>query len=238
MNNPTREKGCGVFRAVAVIGVSLLLIYPPTAWPANSVVLGEISAKGATQINGADAVSGGTVFSGDQIQTERDATAVLSLASGRRAILLQGSSLQVARSGDEITGALGQGEVAVLSPGNDPVVIEAGGTRIVPGKEGSVYAVQLMGKRLNVSARMGSVAVEAPNRTVEVSEGNTLEANLVPAQDAAGVRPALTSNHLEIVVLVAAVLLGAAALTLLIREINTSCKVVSPSSLGKCEVTH
>lgn len=240
MSKLPRHNACGMSRALVAVCASLLLAYPPAAWPANSTVLGQISANGAAEINGVGVVSGGTVFSGNQIKTERDSTVLLSLVAGRQAILLEGSSLQVARAGDQITGALGQGEVAVLSPANGPIVIEAGGTRIIPGREGSVYAVQLIGKRLNVAARVGSVSVEAPNRTVEVTEGNTLEANLVPAQDAAGagVRPGLRSNHLEIVVIVAAVLLAAATLTLLIRNLETGCKVVSPSSLGKCEVTH
>jgi hypothetical protein len=238
MSKPPRKNAHGIFKALLTICVSLFLVWPPSALPAQPVVLGRISANGTAEINGVGAVSGGTVFSGDQIKTERDSTALLSLTAGRQAIVLEGSSLQVLRAGSEISGVLGQGEVAVLSPANEPVVIEVGGARILPGQAGSVYAVQLTGKRLNVSARVGSVAVEAPNRTVRVPEGSTLEANLAPAQGAQGVHSAIKSNHLEIIVLVGTIVLAATTLTLLIRDLQTGCKVVSPSSLGKCEVTH
>ncbi|HKV42756.1 MAG TPA: hypothetical protein VJX67_26395 [Blastocatellia bacterium] len=227
------------FRSLLVLCTSLMLVYQPAARSATAAAVGQISTTGTAEINGVSAVTGGAVFSGDSINTERDSTASLSLTAGRQVILVEASSLGVARTGSEITGTLSHGEVAVLSPANSPLVIEAEGTRIVPGAAGSVYAVELNGNKLNVTASRGAVSVEAAGRTVEVAEGNTMEATLAPAQDGSGygVTPGI-KTHLGTVVIVIAIALAATTLALLVRDLNTSCKVVSPSALGKCQVTH
>jgi hypothetical protein len=219
----------------------LMMVYQPVLGSTTPTALGEVSSKGATEINGVSAITGGAVFSGDRIDTERNSTASLSLTAGRQVILVEASSLRIALTGSQVTGTLGHGTVAVLSPANDPTFIEAGGTRIVPGKDGSIYVVELSKDNLNVTASRGTVSVEAADRTVEVPEGKTLEATLDPAQGptgSGGPAPAASGGHLLTVVIVAAGALAAATVTLLVREVRTGCKVVSPSTAGQCDVTH
>jgi hypothetical protein len=225
-------------KSVLALCASLLLVYQP-AWSAP-VGLGQITTQGAAEVNSVAAVTGATVFSGDRITTEGGSTALLSLTAGRQAILSESSSLRLTRGANDITTVLDQGNAAILSPANDPVVMDVGGTRIVPGRAGSVYAVQLAGNKLTVAASRGSVMVEGVNRTVEVDEGNTLEATLAPAQLGAGTgapTPVIRSR-LATVLIIAVIALAATTLALLIRDINTGCQVVSPTSVGKCEVTH
>jgi len=218
-----------------------MLVYQPAVGLATPIAVGQISSKGGADINGVRAVTGGAVFSGDRIDTDRNSTATLSLTAGRQVILVAESSLQIALTGSQLTGTLGHGEVAVLSPASDPTVVEAGGTRIVPGKGGSVYTVKLNKNNLNVTASRGTVLVEAADRTVEVPEGETLEATLDPPQGPSGTGSASatgTSRHLVTVLVVASGALAVATVTLLIRDVSTDCKVVSPSTGGKCAVTH
>jgi hypothetical protein len=228
-------------RPLLVVSISLMLVYQPALGSATPTAVGQISSKGATEINGVSAITGGAVFSGDRIDTERKSTASLSLTAGRQVILVEASSLRIALTGNQVTGTLGHGTVAVLSPATDPTVIEAAGTRIVPGKDGSVYLVELSKNNLNVTASRGTVLVEAADRTVEVPEGKTLEATLDPAQGPSGSGGPISAGnggHLMTVVIVAAVALAAATVTLLVRDVRTGCKVVSPSTAGQCTVTH
>lgn len=228
---------CCFRRALAVCAVTALISQPAISAPA---AIGQITPTGATEVNGVAVARGSAVFSGDQIKTGEHATALLALAAGRQAILEQQSSLQLAAGSKGISGTLGQGYVAVLSPANDPVVIEAGGTRIVPGKDGSVYGVRLAGNRLSVSNKRGSVSVETADRSVAVPEGRTLEASLEAAENpsGAGVKSAIASSRLATLAIVVGAGLAATTLTLLVRDLNTNCRVVSPSALGQCEVTH
>lgn len=226
------------YRSVLALCAALLLVYQPS-WSAP-VGLGQITTEGPAQVNSVTAVTGATVFSGDRITTESGSTALLSLTAGRQAILSESSSLQLTRGAKYITTVLDRGQAAILSPADDPVAMDVGGTRIIPGSAGSVYAVQLTGNKLTVAASRGSVTVEGTNRTVEVDEGNTLEATLEPAQfgAGAGAPSPVVRSRLGTVLIIAVIALAATTLALLIRDLNTGCKVVSPSSVGKCEVTH
>jgi hypothetical protein len=228
----------GPAKSILAVCASLLVVCQP-AWPAP-VGLGQIATQGTAEVNSVAAVTGATVFSGDRITTEKGSTALLSLTAGRQAIVSESSSLRLTRQANEITTVLDQGNAAILSPANDPVVMDVGGTRIVPGTAGSVYAVQLTGNKVTVAASRGSVTVEGLNRRVEVDQGNTLEATLEPAQfgAGAGAPPPVIRSRLGTVLIIATIALAATTLALLIRDLNTGCKVVSPSSVGKCEVTH
>lgn len=224
-------------RALVVCASTALVCQPAISAPA---AIGQITPTGATEVNGVAVARGSAVFSGDQIKTGLHATALLSLMAGRQAILEEKSSLQIALGTGRISGTLAQGYVAVLSPANDPVVIEAGGTRILPGKDGSVYSVRFADNRLSVSNRKGNISVEAVDRTIAVPEGRTLEAVLEPAEkpSGAGVKSAIASSRVATFAIVIGAGLAATTLTLLVRDLNTNCRVVSPSTVGQCEVTH
>lgn len=227
-----------ILRQLLAVSACLLLTYQPVAWSATPVAVGQISTNGAAEINGVDAVTGGTVFSGDRIITPRGATASLSLAGGSQLILVGSSSVQVNNAGSQLSAALEHGKLAILSPARAPVVVEAGGIRIVPRKDGSLYAVELTGNSLNVTARRGIVDVEAANRTIALKEGKTLRATLGPPQEpeGAGADGAARSRILEATI-VASVLLAGTALALAIVSLKAGCKV-SPSNVGTCQVTH
>jgi ferric-dicitrate binding protein FerR (iron transport regulator) len=234
--NLLRQASMQVLRPVVALAAALALVSAPLPCSAGAIAVGEISTKGNAQINGVSAASGATIFANDRVATEAGAIASLSLANDRRVVLLERSSLRITNdAAARFTAELEDGRIAVLSPAKSPLIVAAGGTEIVPGKEGSVYAVELQGDKLTVSVRQGSASVEAVGRSVEVGEGKTLEASLqhhLEGVGAPGVR-----NRFRVVLIVAGVALLATTLVFLIRDLETGCKTVSPSG-GNCQVTH
>jgi hypothetical protein len=228
--------GYRVFRPLLAISVSFLLAYQPSVCSAAATAVGQISTQGSTVINGINAVTGSSVFAGDRIATQHDSTASLALSGGRRLILVESSSMQVTNSGGEFTAALDHGRLAIMSPATAPQLVEARGTLIVPGKSDTVYAVQLNGNSLTVTANKGTVAVEAIERTVEVPEGKTLEATLAPAlppgTPQGGAISAVSSHLLTYIVITAVVL--AVAVPLIVLNLPSNCSV-SDANIGKCK---
>jgi hypothetical protein len=212
-----------------VVSLALLLGLQPATWTAASPkIVGQMVIEGDAEINGAHAPKGGTVFAGDRIVTQSGANASLALTGGAQLILIESSSLQMKELEGQMNASLDRGALAVLSrTATTPVVIEAGGARIRPGKGGAVYAVTLTGEKLEVFAKTGTTEVEAANRTVEVHEGETLEATMAPADppqraSGAGSSSPLMSRFDKIVIIVG-VAAGIAGLVVAVRALEKTC---------------
>lgn len=238
MRNSWRCAAVRITRPMVALSAALVLVAAPVPCAASSVPVGQLAAKGTAEINGVDAASGATVFANDRVATEAGSVASLSLASDRRVVLLEKSSLRITKdTAMRLTAALEDGRIAVFSPAKSPLVVAAGGTEIVPGKDGGLYAVEVHGDRLTVTVSQGTASVEATNRTIEVGEGKTLEATIEPAQETGGGGTPGVQSRVAAVLVVVAAALFTTTLVLLIRDLNTGCKVVSPSA-GTCQVTH
>lgn len=227
----------GWCRTFIVVCVSFIFAYQPVAWSASPATVGQIATEGNAEINGLNAVTGGSVFSGDRIITRPDSRASLFLTNGSRLVLLGSSSAQIKTTGNHLMAVLDRGQLAIVSPSTSPLAVEAGGTKIVPGKDGSIYVVALNANRLKVMAQKGTVSVEASNRTVDVAEGKTLNATLDPQQEPEGVGASAIQNRSGPILLVISLGLAGTALALAIVDITAGCKV-SPSTVGSCQVTH
>ncbi len=212
----------------------MLLVYQPAAWPAPAgpAVVGEIATKGIAEINGANAVTGASVFSGDRIVSHSNSTATLALKGGSRVVLVGAGAVQIKASEGYLTARLEQGKAAFLSNASAPIVVEAGGTRTVAGKKGGVFLVALNGNQLEVTAHQGDAEVEAGNRTVEVAEGKTLRATLDPSP---GAPNSGGGSNFAIIALGTSLALSGSALGLALANLSTGCKTVSPSTVG-CEI--
>jgi hypothetical protein len=212
-----------------VVSLSLLLGFQPGTWAVSSpTIAGQMVTEGAAQINGASAPKGGTVFVGDHIVTPSGANASLALTGGAQLILIESSSLQMKEVEGQMSASLDRGAVAVLSrTATTPFVVEAGGARIRPGKGGAVYAVTLTGQKLEVFAKTGTTEVEAADRTVEVHEGETLEATMAPpappqmAAGAGSTSPLM--SKLDKIAIIAGVAAAGTALVLAIRALQKTC---------------
>jgi hypothetical protein len=216
------------FKSV-VVSLALLLSLQPGTWASSSpTIMGQMVLEGDAVINGAHASKGGTVFVGDHIVTPSGANASLALTSGVQLILIESSSLEMKEVEGQKSVSLDRGALAVLNrAATAPFVVEAGGARIRPGKGGSVYAVTLVGEKLEVFAKTGTTEVETADRTVEVHEGETLEATMAPPappQRAAGAGSSSPlMSKFDKVVIIAGVAAGATALVLAVRALQKTC---------------
>jgi ferric-dicitrate binding protein FerR (iron transport regulator) len=184
--------------------------------------------EGAADINGTHAPKAGTVFVGDHLVTQSGANASLALTGGAQLILVESSSLQMKEVEGQTSVSLDRGALAVLSrSATTPVVVEAGGARIRSGKGGAVYAVTFAGEKLQVFAKTGNAEVEAANRTVEVHEGETLEATMAPAapsqrpSGAGSTSPVL--SKIDSAVIIVGVAAAITALVIAIRALEKAC---------------
>jgi ferric-dicitrate binding protein FerR (iron transport regulator) len=184
--------------------------------------------EGDAVINGAHASKGGTVFVGDHIVTPSGANASLALTSGVQLILIESSSLEMKEVEGQKSVSLERGALAVLNrAATAPFVVEAAGARIRPGKGGAIYAVTLVGEKLEVFAKTGTTEVETADRTVEVHEGETLEATMAPPappQRAAGAGSSSPlMSKFDKIVIIAGVAAGATGLVLAVRALQKTC---------------
>ncbi|HEV2297342.1 MAG TPA: hypothetical protein VGR72_02360 [Candidatus Acidoferrales bacterium] len=221
--------------AFGAVGIMTAQIVPTAA---ITRALGQITARGDVAINGRPTISGGSIFSGDRVDAKSDSTAALSLFGGREIIQEGAGSIVVKEVEDgRITVVIAAGRVALLSPASAPVAIEARGVRIVPGDDGGVYEIQLVGQQLSVTARKGNAEIDAVNRTVNVGEGMRCDADLGASQAAKGERVSALGTPILKFTLISAALVSSAALAVILIEHNANC-AVSPSTVGNCQVVH
>src|SRR5260370_4879644 len=221
-----------LFKSVVVVSLTLLLGLQPGPWASSPTIVGQMVTEGAAEINGARTPKGGTVFVGDHIVTQSGANASLALTGGSQLILIESSSLQMKEVEGQMGASLDHGALAVLSrTATTPIVVEAAGARIRPGKGGAVYAVTVTGANLDIFSKTGTTEVEAGDRTVEVHEGETLEATMAPAAPAAaapGASPQWTSpagrtSKFEKIVIIVGVAAAVTALVLAIKAVQKTC---------------
>ena len=229
--NPMRS------RAILAMVSVVLIVYAPMAEsaPAATPVLGRVTAKGDLKINGTTTLSGGTIFSGDELGTGANAVAELILNGGSKVMLPESSTVVMNNDSAQVIVNLKQGALAELSKNASPAFIDAIGARIKPAASVAVVLeVAVHGNSLKVVARRGSATVETADKTIEVAEGKELDATTAPASPQG---PAPTGmSSLATWELIAAVAAGATGLILgavaLSRSVNpANCTIVSPSTI-------
>ncbi len=221
-------------KGMLAIVLSLLLVYVPVAPAASPAVVGKMTTKGNALVNNAAVPAEATVFAGDQIATEKETVAGLSLSGGDQVFLPSLSSAKVNRTDTQVTVALERGALAVLNRSAKPVVIEANGMRIQSANPSAgIYEVAVNGNELKVMARKGATIVTGADRTVEVPEGKTLEATVAPRPAGLGGLSAFWAF-----VVVASAAAGITGLALGVSAIRRAdpkdCTVVSPGGTLRC----
>src|SRR5258708_3168182 len=223
-----------LFKSGVVVSLYLLLGLQAGCWASCSTVVGQVVTEGVTEINGARTPKGGTVFVGDHIVTQGGANATLALTGGSQLILIESSSLQMTEVEGQTSASLDRGALAVLSrTATAPIVVEAAGARIHPGKGGAGYGGRVTGKKLEVFCKTGTTEAEAANRTVEVDEGETREATMAPAAPAPATpasaaspqwtSPAGKRSKFEEVVIIVGAAAAVTALVLAIKAVQKTC---------------
>jgi len=218
---------------MSIAGACILMLVvwamPSLGLPPGKVPVGQISVSGKAIINGAGAVGGESVFSGDRVVTQGGSMASVSIAGGNEVVLGESTSVRIRREEEQVGVALDHGRLECLSAGAPPIVVVARGTKIVPGKSGGLYAVELAGDSLRVTARKGFVELESANGTVRIAEGKTLVARMGTAVRSKG--------RIVKYVIVAAGIGAGAGLALVLTRTNSGC-AVSSSNVGNCALPH
>jgi len=168
-------------KGVFVVILSFLLLNVPVAPISAASAAGKLITKGAAEINGVAAPPVTSVFVGDRIATQKEATTSLSFAGGDAIVMPELTKAGLGWSEGHFIVNLDEGTVSVLNKTQTPIVVETHGTRILAASgQPALFDVTIRGNLLRVVARGGVARVETPTRTADVQPGNEIDATLAP----------------------------------------------------------
>lgn len=170
----------------------LPLSRPLLAVAAEMKPCGEIVTRGASRVDGEEAMSGGTIFSDSTITTEPNATATISLGRLGRIELLPDSGLKLSFGEAGVAGSLASGGVTVSLPAGVPGSVTTGDISVATsGEEAALFSVTAQEDATVISALGGQVRLRASGRTQQLAAGQSvsvardgLSLNTSPAQTA------------------------------------------------------
>lgn len=159
----------------ALIASSLCRAAAPAAERPRPV--GDLFTLGHVLLDGSDAESGTSFFSGSEIRTGEGARADLSLGASGRAELLPQSTLLLDFGEGVMSGALGAGGVRVSKPAGVTATFKAGDGSALAGPGGvAVFTVRYEGGRTTVETQTGEVRLRLKEREVSVAAGERFTA--------------------------------------------------------------
>ncbi len=160
--------------------VSFLLLVVLAMWSVvpmlgASAVVGSVAGGTNATIGGQALVPNTTLFSGDRLRV-RDGAAVVALGRGSRMVFGQETEASFERGTEEVTVALGQGNVSVYQPENGMAVRVKIGEVTVRAEKGyqTLGEVAMVNGTVVVTAKDGMLRVEGPERSMEVTKGKTI----------------------------------------------------------------
>lgn len=175
---------CGALSASPLCRVYALAAAADTKRPRP---VGDLFTSGRVLLDGADAASGASFFSGSEISTGEGARAELSLGASGRAELLPQSALVLEFGEGFMTGALGAGGVRVSKPAGVAATFKTGdGSALALAGRPAVFTLRYEGGRVSVETQAGEVRLRLKEREVVVAAGERFTAG----QDA----PSAASN--------------------------------------------
>lgn len=168
-------------KRILVVALSCLLLYVPVAPVGASVAAGKLITKGSAEINGVAAPAVTSVFVGDRITTQKEATTSLSLAGGDTIVMPELTKAALGQRDGRFVVSLEDGTVSVLNKTQAPILIQVRGARIEAASNlPALYEVTVHGNALRVVTRSGAARVETANRSGIIESGNALSATLAP----------------------------------------------------------
>ncbi len=160
--------------------VSFLLLVVLAMWSVvpmlgASAVVGSVAGGTNATIGGQALVPNTTLFSGDRLRV-RDGAAVVALGRGSRMVFGQETEASFERGTEEVTVALGQGNVSVYQPENGMAVRVKIGEVTVRAEKGyqTLGEVAMVNGTVVVTAKDGRLRVQGPERSMELTKGKTI----------------------------------------------------------------
>jgi hypothetical protein len=174
-------------KGIVVVALSFLLLNVPASLIAASTAAGKIITTGSAEVNGVAVPAVTSVFVGDHIATQKEATMSLSFAGGNSVVLPELTKAALNEKDGQFVVHLEDGTVSVMNKTQTPILIEVNGGRIqAASNHPALYDVTVHGNVLRVVARSGAAFVETPNRSGNVEAGNALTATLSAGPPPAG----------------------------------------------------
>lgn len=221
-------------KVVVVLAVCFALVYTPVAPADSPAAVGKVVIRGVAEVNGAVSPAETSVFSGDRIATRANTTAAIVLPGGDQVFLPERTRARVEQDGARVRVQLEAGALAVVGRSKTPVKVFAQGVVVEPAGANAVFEMALKDGGLRVMSRRGMARVTGSNRTVEVTEGMTLDATTAPVPQGPAGAGAASLSTLQTAVLIASVSLGVAGFAMGVRALTRSvpqdCKVTGTTS--------
>jgi hypothetical protein len=116
-----------------------------------------------------------TLFSGDSLEV-KDGAAVVAMGMGSRMVFGRETEATFERGTDEVTVTLGQGNVATYHPADGiPFRVKVGEVSVFAAKGfKSLGEVAMINGTVVVTAKDGTLKVEGPGRSMELTKGKTI----------------------------------------------------------------
>jgi hypothetical protein len=170
-------------KAVALcLMIAVMNLYSAKALgsPARSLLLGELTTMGQVTVNGAEAISGMSVFPDSTITTAVKSGALLSLGKLGRVELLQSSNANVTFDAAGVAGVLDTGGVRASVPAGISARVAAGAVNVTSaGREGATFLVEKIGDRVTVSAQAGKIEVSEGGKQFALNAGEFFASGMV-----------------------------------------------------------
>lgn len=164
---------------------------------AGSAVIGSVAGSRNASVGGQSLLPNTTIFSGDSLQV-RDGVAVIAIGNNSRVVFGRDTVASFLRdSNNEVTVLLSQGDVSMLHPTNGtPVRVKAGEISITPvAGFKTLGEVAMLNGSVVVTAKEGSLQVDARGATKNVAKGQTIVISARTADQKKGAGNAAWGNN-------------------------------------------
>ena len=157
---------------IVTVGSFSSLITGSAMAQVTSKLAGELSARGAVTLNGVNATSGATVFSGSLVKTGSNSMAAVNLGKLGQVELSAYSELVLKLESGFIAGELRAGRAVISAPSGVGVnIVTAEGVAVADGKESSLLTIDVACGNTRVSSAKSDARLTAGNRVEVVSAG-------------------------------------------------------------------
>jgi hypothetical protein len=142
---------------------------------AGSAVIGSVAGSKNATIDGQLVLPHTAIVSGDSLQVN-DGAAVVAIGETSRMVFGRQTTASFLREGDEVTVLLSRGDLAMYHPPDGVALrVQVGDVRVMPAKGFKTLGeVAMVGGRVVITAKEGSLRVEGNGSVLEVAKGKTI----------------------------------------------------------------
>ncbi len=157
---------------MVTVGSSYCLITSTAFAQVSPKLAGQLSVRGQVTFNGINAISGATIFSGSQVKTEADGSAIISLGRMGQIDLGPNTELTLRLDAGMIGGHLRSGYATIsAATGVGINLATADGIAVANGNQSSVLTVDMTSGNTRVASIRSEVRVTTGNQIEIIAAG-------------------------------------------------------------------